>query len=829
MGFVRFCLYLVMLAFCLNFLVSHNTVAMTADWSGEFHAKRIAPHKQRYNMPCDGSIKRIELSTGDIKIACVYGKTNTSRVASFVSSDSSLVYALAKPYETSFKTIDRCKGNYGCLYSHRYDVLLEVDRYGVRIYRDFSSHPNRSSSEYVLESITSTFSPKIALSKNARYVGVLMPKSGYFILDLETDKVRQVYHEPNITSSKYLIAVSSDGDTIAGYENTRAFIIAANNCGVDIDDKNRRGTFSILDMCVVNHLIDIHFSFQRLDIDAISFTRDNHSLRFDARYSDGVNYIVVVRLGDIPSSAYPRDVKYFALGDSFTSGEGETDNKRYINHSDREYDKCHVSDRSYPFLLINYWSVDGQNLSCSGAVIADLLGSDDYKGQGRRLGSGGYKYSPEVISQKKDEAIGSFVPGRVAQLDFVSRYNPDVISISVGGNDAGLMTKLSACLGLGTCDWASDDGKRKTVKEIRRLYLELAELFQEVAEAYPTTVVYIVGYPMPLYAEGSCDVGINILLNKQERVYVANTIKYLNSVIEAAASKFNLNYIDVESAYSGSRICESASHPAMNFIRFGNDIAPFLGIKIIGAESFHPTPFGHELVFNKIKTQVPFPAADSFSCAYCDQYTDNIPPPPSGLKDATANTPVSIHQPDMSDDNIAPGTTIAVKVPEEIFLKSSTVTLAIKSDPVVLASDIPLSDTIEVTVPDIEGGVHTLVLSGTLQSGEPLELYKSVYVAPKKNTQPANSSVSKSEALMSSLPRKTKNNPSETTDSDAAVLGVTDKKVYTLTPSIQVTQKDPLPEAKNSDQQWYEGDVWTLLYLVFFVGCGVCRYRYLRR
>src|SRR5690606_33490636 len=113
------------------------------------------------------------------------------------------------------------------------------------------------------------------------------------------------------------------------------------------------------------------------------------------------------------------------------------------------------------------------------------------------------------------------------------------------------------------------------------------------------------------------------------------------------------------------------------------------------------------------------------------------------------------------------GATIAVKVPEEIFLKSSTVTLAIKSDPVVLASDIPLSDTIEVTVPDIEGGVHTLVLSGTLQSGEPLELYKSVYVAPKQNAQLAYSSANKSEDLMSSLPRKTKNNPSETTDSDA--------------------------------------------------------------
>lgn len=88
---------------------------------------------------------------------------------------------------------------------------------------------------------------------------------------------------------------------------------------------------------------------------------------------------------------------YLAMGDSYSSGEGDTAamGSHYRRGTNvpggvlHPREMCHVSDRSYPFLL-QKWLMPGgtmQSVACSGAVAAqDYTGSEwGYKGQNSRL------------------------------------------------------------------------------------------------------------------------------------------------------------------------------------------------------------------------------------------------------------------------------------------------------------------------------------------------------------------------------------------------------------------------------------------------------------
>ena len=62
---------------------------------------------------------------------------------------------------------------------------------------------------------------------------------------------------------------------------------------------------------------------------------------------------------------------------------------------------------------------------------------------------------------------------------------PDVLSLSIGGNDVGLIAKLKACLGIGTCEWAVPGLKRfAAYREIVDFYDVLISTFSTVRRYY---------------------------------------------------------------------------------------------------------------------------------------------------------------------------------------------------------------------------------------------------------------------------------------------------------------------------------------------------------
>src|SRR5690606_18148670 len=91
--------------------------------------------------------------------------------------------------------------------------------------------------------------------------------------------------------------------------------------------------------------------------------------------------------GYVPSTP---QLDYLALGDSYSSGEGDIERRSngstyYLEGTDVTGDyekgipeeKCHVSNRSYPFVLQQSGAVEGdriQSVACSGAKRADVQG-----------------------------------------------------------------------------------------------------------------------------------------------------------------------------------------------------------------------------------------------------------------------------------------------------------------------------------------------------------------------------------------------------------------------------------------------------------------------
>lgn len=290
---------------------------------------------------------------------------------------------------------------------------------------------------------------------------------------------------------------------------------------------------------------------------------------------------------------------YIALGDSFTSGEGELDDQYYINGTNIEFEKCHLSYRSYPYLLMGYWGLNknySASVACSGATTNDILGDDGlYWGQGGRLANRGFTVSEKESIQSN--VLDSFLPGRTHQINFIKKYQPQVISIGIGGNDAGLIDKLKACLSPGTCYWAAtDEGREKTAIEIRDLFDRFVKVFSEIHQASPYSKIYAIGYPKIIDENGSCDLLTGILLDRSEKIFMNENVKYLNQVISAAAYRAGIKYIDIYDSFGNSVLCGNDQPSSMNAIRNGDDFSPISNIQwlsVLGQESFHPTPAGH--------------------------------------------------------------------------------------------------------------------------------------------------------------------------------------------------------------------------------------------
>jgi len=601
----------------------------------------------------------------------------------------------------------------------------------------------------------------MSASKNGKWLAVEFIYRGIGLLNIETLQMKRIAFMTNrdygygFSPTKEL-AVSNNGRSVAvmGMNAGSWVFDVVDGCSeVPPDDDMLYGR-SIGPICPARY-IDLNNFASRINYaSSPSLNDDGGQLAFNIRYFDRAD---VVRRVTLQAGGYSSvHFDYIALGDSFTSGEGELEDRHYQSGTNDEFEKCHLSTRSYPYLVTSYFNLNiglAKSVACSGATMADIVGNDsNYWGQGGRLGVDGLDVAAQERTRLQSVALDDFVPGRVHQISFVKRYQPRVISVGIGGNDAGFIQKLQACLAPDTCEWAGTaKGREKTAVEIRNLFSRLVETYTEIHQASPESRIYAIGYPKIIDTDGKCDAPVDSLLGASEKQFMNEGIKYLNQVISAAARRAGVKYVDVYDSFGDSTLCGDAQPSSMNAIRLGDDNSPLTGVdwlKFIGQESFHPTPTGHVNVASDFVSVISGAFVNDIS--YCAGYSGICPddsvrsPEPSSywVNGEYHNYPVqkvSSYIADNADDSKK-----TISLASGSLQPNSEVQVEVASHPEILGKFVTTANgalEVEFDMPiGLSSGYHTIHVLGTDPSGVAVDLYQVIYYQkpepPKDGTTP---------------------------------------------------------------------------------------------
>lgn len=203
--------------------------------------------------------------------------------------------------------------------------------------------------------------------------------------------------------------------------------------------------------------------------------------------------------GAVETTAYDN---YVALGDSYSSGVGAGD---YGDSGD-----CKRSANAYPQLYASANGIDDfQFAACLGARTDDVL----------------------------------------AQADSLSA-DTDIVTVSVGGNDAGFVDVMI------DCTTSADQGCVDRVDEAKD-YAEttlpglLDGVYDKIEAQAPNAEVFVLGYPRFYEIGGSCDAG----LSDTKRTAINSGADALADTISERASAAGFTFVDVRDEFSGHEIC----------------------------------------------------------------------------------------------------------------------------------------------------------------------------------------------------------------------------------------------------------------------------------
>lgn len=210
---------------------------------------------------------------------------------------------------------------------------------------------------------------------------------------------------------------------------------------------------------------------------------------------------------------------YVALGDSYSSGEANPP-------FDKTPADCHRGRYAWPRLVGTWLRWQTVLLACSGATTEAITGP--YKGQ-------------------------------PPQADELADVDPaaDVVSITIGGNDAGFGRVLAQCL---LADCAAEGAALESAQDFIRTALpeRLDATYAAVRKAAPQADLAVVGYPQ-LFPSRAADVAGCAWLSDDERRGLNRTARLLNRAIAAAANRAGALYVDVSRSLRGHELCSEDS------------------------------------------------------------------------------------------------------------------------------------------------------------------------------------------------------------------------------------------------------------------------------
>ncbi|WP_241834906.1 SGNH/GDSL hydrolase family protein [Pseudofrankia asymbiotica] len=205
-----------------------------------------------------------------------------------------------------------------------------------------------------------------------------------------------------------------------------------------------------------------------------------------------------------------------ALGDSYSSGEGTPP-------YDPDAPGCARGASAWPRLL-------GQQITGSTVILLACSGAKT-----TALTTSFHNQSSQV------EALRALVVGKL---------KPDIVTITIGGNDAGFGPTMTSCV-IWRCFWTGrDDRTREYVTEQLPSLLQTA--YSQVKAAAGDARVIVVGYPdlFPSSTANTCK-----WLDNNERVQLTGLNNDINRVARRAASKAGVDFLSIDRVLDKHKLC----------------------------------------------------------------------------------------------------------------------------------------------------------------------------------------------------------------------------------------------------------------------------------
>ncbi|CAL9312948.1 SGNH/GDSL hydrolase family protein [Streptomyces sp. R02] len=223
------------------------------------------------------------------------------------------------------------------------------------------------------------------------------------------------------------------------------------------------------------------------------------------------------------ASAQAAPGPYVALGDSYSSGVGAGS---YISSSG----DCKRSTKAHPYLWAAANSPSSFSFTaCSGARTGDVLS------------------------------------GQLGPLS----ASTALVSISIGGNDAGFADVMT------TCVLQSDSSCLSRIATARAfvdstLPGRLDGVYTAIRDRAPNAHVVVLGYPR-FYRLGTSCIG----LSETKRKAINDASDHLNTAIAARARVYGFTFGDVRTTFTGHEICSSDSWlHSVDWLNIGNSYHP---------------------------------------------------------------------------------------------------------------------------------------------------------------------------------------------------------------------------------------------------------------
>lgn len=228
---------------------------------------------------------------------------------------------------------------------------------------------------------------------------------------------------------------------------------------------------------------------------------------------------------------------------------------------------CHRHGHAYPVQLAGTLGVSKDLfIACSGATTANI---------GAMMSTA----KPQMASSPVNVAGGNTQDQDVFNFrrDQLGGGDPDVVTIGVGGNDAGFKSIIERCLAA-ACGPAYE---QSIINKINGdVYDNLSQTFDILRYEYPNSTILAFGYPQPISDNYDRCAG-NPLIDLEQTKWLHDTVlPTLNQAVSDAASYAGISYIDITHALDGHQLC--AANEWIN------------GLSRPVVESYHPNQDGHD-------------------------------------------------------------------------------------------------------------------------------------------------------------------------------------------------------------------------------------------